>query len=72
MRFWSDVVRRGPTPLLAAPAALLAFAAWQAGHGALAWCALDRCGEADARYPLAELVTHALERAVPPDVWEEE
>lgn len=72
VRFWSDVVRRGPTPLLAAPAALLAFAAWQAGHGALAWCALDRCGEADAHYPLAELVTHALVHAVPPDVWEEE
>lgn len=71
VRFWSDVVRRGPTPLLAAPAALLAFAAWQAGHGALAWCALDRCAEADDDYPLARLVAEALQRAVPPDAWEQ-
>lgn len=70
VRFWSDVLRRGPTPLLAAPAALLAFAAWQAGHGALAWCALDRCSEADDDYPLAGLVAEALQRAVPPDAWE--
>ncbi|WP_243061068.1 DUF4192 domain-containing protein [Nocardioides sp. SR21] len=72
VRFWSDVVRRGPTPMLAAPAALLAFAAWQAGHGALAWCALDRCAEADEDYPLAGLVEEALRRAVPPDAWEQE
>lgn len=71
VRFWSDVVRRGPTPMLAAPAALLAFAAWQAGHGALAWCALDRCAEADEDYPLAQLVGEALQRAVPPDAWEQ-
>jgi hypothetical protein len=70
VRFWSDVLRRGPTPLVAAPAALLAFAAWQSGQGALAWCALDRCAEADPDYPLAELIATALQRAVPPDAWE--
>ena len=69
--FWTDVVRRTPVPMLAAPAALLAFAAWQAGHGALAWCALDRCAEADESYPLAALVAHALEHAVPPEQWDE-
>ncbi|MDI6908792.1 DUF4192 domain-containing protein [Nocardioides sp.] len=69
--FWTDVVRRTPVPLLAAPAALLAFAAWQAGHGALAWCALDRSAEADEDYSLAALVAQALERAVPPDAWDE-
>ena len=72
VRFWSDVLRRGPTPMLAAPAALLAFAAWQAGQGALAWCALDRCAEADEHYSLASLVAEALQRAVPPDAWEPE
>ncbi len=41
--FWTDVVRRAPDDLLATPAALLGFAAWLAGHGALAWCAVDRC-----------------------------
>ena len=71
VRLWTDVVRRGPTPMLAAPAALLAFAAWQSGQGALAWCALDRCAEADAHYPLADLVAHALQRAVPPDAWDD-
>jgi hypothetical protein len=71
VRFWSDVLRRGPTPMLAPPAALLAFAAWQAGQGALAWCALDRCAEADEHYSLATLVAEALQRAVPPDAWEQ-
>ena len=39
---WRDVVRRRPRELRAAPAALLGFAAWLAGNGALAWCAVDR------------------------------
>lgn len=69
VRLWGDVLRRGPTPLIAAPAALLAFAAWQSGQGALAWCALDRCAEADEEYSLAALVAEALQRAVPPDAW---
>ncbi|HYF73888.1 MAG TPA: DUF4192 domain-containing protein [Nocardioides sp.] len=69
--FWTDVVRRTPVPLLAAPAALLALAAWQAGHGALAWCALDRCAEADEDYRLAALVAQALEHAVAPEAWDE-
>jgi len=69
--FWTHVVRRTPVPMLAAPAALLAFAAWQSGHGALAWCALDRCAEADEDYPLAALVAHALEHAVAPEQWDE-
>jgi hypothetical protein len=71
VRFWTDVVRRCPAPLLAAPGALLAFAAWQSGEGALAWCALDRSAEADADYGLAGLVAQALTHAVPPDdAWE--
>lgn len=69
LRLWTEVVRRCPEPLLAAPAALLALAAWQAGEGALAWCALDRCTEADEDYPLAVLVAQALLEAVPPDAW---
>jgi Domain of unknown function (DUF4192) len=69
VRFWTDVVRRSPDPLLAPPAALLAFAAWLAGQGALAWCALDRCAEIDEDYSLAGLVAQALTQAVPPDAW---
>jgi len=70
VEFWADVVRRAPDPLVPAPAALLAFAAWQAGQGALAWCAVDRCVEVDPGYSLAGLVAELLTRAVPPDAWE--
>ncbi len=67
---WADVVRRAPDPLVPAPAALLAFAAWQAGDGALAWCAVDRAHEVDPAYSLAGLVAELLTQAVPPSTWE--
>jgi hypothetical protein len=67
--FWTDVVRRTPRDFAAPPSALLAFAAWMAGEGALAWCALDRCREADPGYTMASLVESALQAAVPPGVW---
>ena len=67
--FWTDVVRRTPDFLVAAPAALLAWSAWQHGNGALAWCAIDRCREIDPDYSLATLLAQFLERAVPPSVW---
>ena len=69
--FFTDVLRRSPRELVPAPAALLAWAAWQAGDGALAWCALERCQEVDPGYGLAALVGEALERAVPPAVMAE-
>lgn len=67
---WRDVARRTPMDLLAAPAALLGFAAWLAGDGALAWCAVERSQEADPDYSLAGLVGTALTGAVPPSSWE--
>jgi hypothetical protein len=67
--FFADLVRRTPDPLLAAPAALLGWAAWQSGDGALAWCALDRCDRVDPAYGLSALLAEALEKAVPPSVW---
>ena len=50
---WSALVRAAPTDLLAPVASVLAFAAWLAGDGALAWCALERAAEGDrpARWP---------------------
>ena len=69
VELWRDVVRRCPTDLLAAPASLLAFAAWLAGDGALAWCALDRSALADPDYRMAGLVAHMLEHALPPSSW---
>ena len=66
---WTDVVRRTPTRFFAAPATLLAFAAWLSGHGAFAWCALDRCRESEPNYALAELLARMLDGAVPPTAW---
>ena len=66
---WQGLVRRCPEDLLPGACGLLAFAAWQAGDGALAWCALDRCAEVDPDYSMAERVAQALLSAVPPDTW---
>lgn len=66
---WRDVVRRTPVELHAAPAALLGFAAWLSGNGALAWCAVDCAEEADPDYGLAKLLADALAGAVPPTAW---
>jgi hypothetical protein len=67
---WTDLVRRSPEDLVPGPAALLAFAAWLCGHGALAWCAVDVCRAADPDHRLADLVAQLLEHAVPPTDWE--
>ncbi|NYE37891.1 hypothetical protein F4692_003036 [Nocardioides cavernae] len=68
---WSDAVRRLPTSHVAGPAAVLAFCAWLVGDGALAWCAVDRCREAQASHSLADLVAQLLESATSPDRWAE-
>lgn len=67
---WSDAVRRLPSAHVAAPAAVLAFAAWLVGDGALAWCAIDRCREVAPAHSLARLVSQLLESATSPDDWE--
>jgi hypothetical protein len=66
---WRDVVRRAPPDLRAAPAALLGFAAWQSGNGALAWCAVECAQEAEPGYSMAGLLTQVLAGGVPPSVW---
>ncbi len=68
--YWTDVCRRTPDELLAPPATLLGWAAWQAGHGALAWCAADLAAQCDPDYTLTHYLAHALEHAIPPTVWE--
>jgi hypothetical protein len=70
VELWRDVVRRTPLDLLAAPAALLGFAAWLAGDGALAWCAIERCQEAEPDYSMAALVAQALAAAIHPSTWQ--
>ena len=69
VRLWTDVVVQCPLDLLAAPAGLLAFAAWLSGHGALAWCAVDRSLQSDPDHTMAHLVGQALDGAVPPSTW---
>lgn len=66
---WTDAVQRSPADLVGAPAAVLGLACWLAGNGALAWCAVDRCVEADPDNSLAGLVGELLSRAVPPSSW---
>lgn len=69
VRLWTDAVQRAPDDLVAGPAAVLALAAWLAGQGALAWCAVDRCTAVDPDNSLARLVADVLTRAVPPSAW---
>ncbi|MDH2416615.1 DUF4192 domain-containing protein [Nocardioides sp. CER19] len=66
VRLWTDLVRRAPDGLVAGAAAVLAFASWMHGDGALAWCAVDRCLEDDPDHSLGRIVADALEGAVPP------
>ncbi|MEV7228470.1 DUF4192 domain-containing protein [Polymorphospora sp. NPDC051019] len=65
---WTDVVRRVEPGLAAAPASLLAFAAWRAGNGALASVAIDRALHAEPGYPMALLIDEALQLGTPPSM----
>ncbi len=67
---WADAVRRLPARHVAGAAAVLAFAAWLSGDGALAWCAVDRCLEVEPTHSLGGLVAQLLEGATSPDSWE--
>lgn len=69
LAFWTDVCRRTPEELLAPPATLLGWAAWQAGRGALAWCAADLAADCDPDYVLTHYLAHALQHAIPPTAW---
>ncbi len=63
---WTDVLRRAEPEVAAAPGALLAFAAWRAGQGALAAVALERTLSLHPDYSLALLLDDLLRRGVPP------
>lgn len=67
---WTVVLRAAPGSLSAQPAALLAFAGWLQGHGALAWCAVDRCLAAEPGHRMGLLVAEVLDRAVSPSAWD--
>jgi hypothetical protein len=67
-RLWTDVVRRAQPGYVAAPAALLAFVAWQSGEGALANVALDRALADDAGYSMATLLRQVITAGTPPSL----
>ncbi|GGM30109.1 hypothetical protein GCM10011608_13420 [Micromonospora sonchi] len=64
--FWTEILRRAEPELIAAPGALLAFAAWRDGQGALAAVALERVLAEHPEYSLALLMDDLLRRGVPP------
>jgi len=65
---WADVTRRVQPPLVAAPASLLAFAAWRVGNGALANLAVERALAAEPDYALARLLDEILVQCLPPSI----
>ena len=71
LRVWTALLRGAPDAQVPDVAALTAFCAWQMGHGALAWCALDRCFEVDPGHRLGRCLAECLVRAVPPTTWDE-
>ncbi len=67
---WRDLVRRTPVDLRAVPAALLGYAAWLSGHGALAWCAVETAFESEPDHGLATLLGRVLAAGMPPSSWD--
>jgi hypothetical protein len=68
LRLWIDVTRRAQPRYAAAPAALLAFVAWQSGDGALANVALERALADDAGYSMALLLRQVIAAGAPPSL----
>jgi hypothetical protein len=63
---WTELTRRAPPPLDAAPATLLAVTAWVRGDGAMANVALERALDSEPGYSLAHLLRTALDACFPP------
>jgi hypothetical protein len=63
---WTDVLRRVEPMYVPAPACLLSFAAWRAGHGALARAAVDRAFAEEPLYEMASLLGDLLTLGVHP------
>lgn len=65
-RLWAAVTRLAEPEYVPAPAALLAFTAWQQGNGALANVALQRALDADPGYTMALLIRDAIAAGLAP------
>jgi hypothetical protein len=67
LRIWTDLTRRAADNLIAAPATMLAAAALQLGHGALARLAIRRARHADPTDPLIDAIADCVRHGVHPD-----
>lgn len=65
-RLWTDLLRRAQPGYVTAPAALLAFTAWQAGDIVLAGAALDRAQADNPDDSMAQIFRTALAAGIPP------
>jgi Domain of unknown function (DUF4192) len=63
---WLDIVRRAEPDFVVAPAALLAFAAWRQGEGALASVAVERALGCAPDYSMARLMDEVLRQGLAP------
>jgi hypothetical protein len=68
LRLLTDLARLAAPGYVAAPASLLAFAAWQSGNGALANVALDRAEADDPYYSMALMLRQAINNGAPPSL----
>lgn len=66
LTLWTDVLRRVEPIYVPGPACLLSFAAWRAGHGALARAAVDRAFAQEPLYEMASLLGDLLQLGVHP------
>lgn len=66
---WSKVTRSAPRPLRAAPATLVAVAAWISGELPLAQAGVRVALDADPSYSMAQLVRQALTFGLPAERW---
>jgi hypothetical protein len=63
---WTELTRRAPGSLAAAPATLLAVTAWIGGRGSLANVALERALASEPTYTFAVLLRAALDACLTP------
>jgi hypothetical protein len=67
-RLWTILTRLAPPGRVGAPAALLAFTAWQDGNGVLGNLALDRAAAGSPADDMARVLRAALESGAPPSL----
>ncbi|RSN04152.1 DUF4192 domain-containing protein [Nonomuraea sp. WAC 01424] len=65
---WKDLTRRLEPRFVPPAASLLAMAAWRTGDNILATIALERALTTDPHYSMANLLTHALQSLLSPDI----